>query len=516
MKSINVCISNPGTLSDYFTQADNAMIFKEGGISFSDSDPIDLAIEGPLDNEDIKFFRRLCGGGESLREEHKRYVETLDLSGATFVAGNGCFFTTRGDFHTARYAAQPRIVTGFMFAKLEIKKVVLPRDIITIESNAFFHSTIPTILFPETIQLLEQESLCKCRIETLSINAETILQKSFNFCRRLREIRIGEKVKHINGAFGYNQGLMKIEVAPGNKSFKMQDKCLLNSEGTQFLLYAQETGQTKLIIPEGIERVCGGAIQGEASLTEIALPASLRYIGANAFSMTLIEELHIPAEVISISGSAFPESLRRLYFHSAVPPEIKNEKYYSLTAIYVPRGCTEPFKQVFKKHADIIREADYDAQARKPRKEVKNRAFYRELVRELREMTPIEITRQTHVFEQGRFEGKEFLSVWKKDLYYVKWALRVGAIVDISDDVFAYLLKHYPVKRPAINNLMALLTVCKVKRAQKAEEEEELKKEWLNYIEEQRRYEDERYNIELANKLFNEMMDDYEAWGNLD
>ena len=194
----------------------------------------------------------------------------------------------------------------------------------------------------------------------------------------------------------------------------------------------------------------------------------------------------------------------------------KNEKYYSLTAIYVPKGCTEPFKQVFKKHADIIREADYDAQARKPRKEVKNRAFYRELVRELREMTPIEITRQTHVFEQGRFEGEEFLSVWKKNLYYVKWALRVGAIVNISDDVFAYLLKHYPVKRPAINNLMALLTVCKVKRAQKAEEEEELKKEWLNYIEEQRRYEDERYNIELANKLFNEMMDDYEAWGNLD
>ena len=516
MKTIKVCIANPGTLSEYFSQTDNVIMFKEKGISFSDNDPIELAIEGPLTNDDIKFFRKLCGGGESLGEGHKRYVEILDLSRATFIDGNGYYFTTRNDFHIAHSKTQPQVVTSFMFAKLNIQKVILPHDIVTIERNAFFRSSIPTIIFPETIQLLEQEALYGCEIETLSINAETILQKSLSHCHRLSEITIGEKVKHINGAFGYNQKLMNIEVAPGNNYFKMQDQCLLNSGETQFLLYAQEAGRTQLIIPEGIERVCGGAIQGEASLTEIVLPESLRYIGADAFSMSNIEELHIPAEVISISDRAFPRSLSCLYFHSAVPPEIKNEKYYPLTAIYVPKGCAEPFKQKFKWHADIIQEASYDAQVRKPRKEVKNRAFYRQLARELKEMTPIEITHHTHVLEQGRFEGEEFLTIWKKNLYYIKWMLRFGAIVDISNDVFAYLLKHYPAKRPAINNLKALLTVCKVKRAQKAEEEEELRREFLNYMEEERRYKDEQDEIELAKKLFEDMMNEYEAWGNID
>lgn len=516
MRAIKLCISNPGTLSEHFILTDDILTFKRDGISFSNSNLIELIIEGPLDSEDVKFFRRLCGGGEVLSKKYKIYIDTLDLSKTTFVADNNSYFTTRNDFHTADHKTKPQTVTSFMFTNLNIQKVILPDDIITIERNAFYHSFIPTIIFPKTIQLLQQESLYGCKIETLSINAETILQKSFSFCSCLSEIKIGERVKHIHGAFVSNRKLRKIEIEAGNEYLKMQNNFLVNSDGTQFILYAQEKEQTKLIIPDGIERVCGGAIQGESFLTEIVLPNSLRYIGANAFSRTNIEELHIPAEVISISDGAFPKSLNRLFFYSAVPPKIQSVKYYSLTAIYVPKGYIEQYKQEFKSHIDIILEANYEVQARKPRKEVKNRAFYKKLVNEIKEMSPIEITHHTNVFKQGRFEDEEFLFIWKKNLYYIKWMLRLNAIIDISNDVFAYLLNHYPAKRPAINNLKALLTVCKVKRARKAEEEELAKKELREYIAEQRRYKEEQDEIELANKLFEEMLNEYEAWGNID
>ena len=63
---------------------------------------------------------------------------------------------------------------------------------------------------------------------------------------------------------------------------------------------------------------------------------------------------------------------------------------------------------------------------------------------------------------------------------------------------------------------MALLTVCKVKRAQKAEEIEYERAQLREYIAEQRRYKEDMDEIELDNKLFEDMMNEYEAWGNLD
>ena len=515
MELIKVCISNSGTLSSNFTITGNIATYKKENISFSDSNPIELIITGPLNGNDVKFIRNLCGGGESIKKTSNRFVEILDLSNATFVLGGSNYFITHNDFHTAYHNTKPCTITSFMFAKLNLKKIILPYDITTIESNAFFRSTIQTITFPDGIQLLQQESLCNCGIETLTINADTILQKSFELCTELSNIRIGKNVKHINGAFSCNKKLRSVEIDAENKHFKMQDNCLLNSVGTQFVLYAQEVGQTKLIIPEGVERVCGGAIQGENILTEIILPKSLRYIGKRAFIRTNIEDLHIPTEVLSISNDAFPRTIKRLYFHSSTPPEI-NIDFYSFDAIYVPKRCIEQYKQKIKRHTNVIQEADYDAQARVPRKEVKNRAFYKKLVSEIKGMNPIEITHQSNIIGQGRFEGEQFLSIWKDNLYYIKWMLRLGSITDITNNVFTFLLERYSVKRKAINNLKALLTVCKVKRAKKLEEEAEFRRELIEYLEEQRRYKEELDEIELANKLFEDMMNEYEAWGNID
>lgn len=520
MATIKICISKPGTLSEFFIQTDDIITYKSNGLSFSESNPIELIIEGQLNSEDVKFFHKLCSIGKSVSETHKQCIKILDLSKATFIADDNSYFTTNDYYnHQAYYKTKPFTVTSYMFAYFNVQEVVLPYDIVAIESNAFFRSSIKSIIFPETIRLLHPESLAKCQIETLSINAETINQKSFSCCTYLREIKIGKNVKHINGAFDNNKSLIKVELAADNEYFKIQDNCLLNTKGNQFVLFAQYQNLSKLIIPDGVERICGGAIQGEVHLTEIVLPTSLRYIGAHAFIRTNIEELHIPAEVISISGGAFPRTLNCLYFYSENPPKIQDARdliYYKLTTIYVPKNCVDRYKQEFKWLADIIVEANYDAQVRITSKEVKNRAFYKELVREIKEIAPIEITHHTNILKQGRFEGEEFLSIWKKNLYYIKWMLRLGAIVNISNDVFGYLLKYYPVKRRAINNLMALLTVCKVKRAQKAEEIEYEKAQLREYIAEQKRYKEELDEIELANKLFEDMMNEYEAWGNID
>lgn len=151
-----------------------------------------------------------------------------------------------------------------------------------------------------------------------------------------------------------------------------------------------------------------------------------------------------------------------------------------------------------------------------PKKEVKNRAFYKKLVSEIKEMPTIEIIHHNDNLPHGRFAGERFINVWRSNLYYIKWMIRLGAITLITDEVFIYLMTNYPMKRPAINNLKGLLTVSQIKRVRKAEEEKRLKAEYFEFMAQQERDRIEEDCIKEANRLFEEMMSEYEAWGNLD
>lgn len=184
--------------------------------------------------------------------------------------------------------------------------------------------------------------------------------------------------------------------------------------------------------------------------------------------------------------------------------------------IFIPKGCMKSYLEKFERYKIFVQEADYEPQDRTPKKEVKNRAFYKKLTSEIREMYAIEIAHHYDVFPQGRFAGERFINVWKSNLYYIKWMIRIGAITHITDEVFDYLLFNYPNKRPAINNLKGLQTISQIKRARKAEEEKLLKEEYLKFIAEQEQYRSEQEGIEDANRQFEEMMNEYEAWGNLD
>ncbi|WP_165157855.1 leucine-rich repeat domain-containing protein [Parabacteroides sp. ZJ-118] len=525
MKIVKIENSVPGNLSCYFKE--NGAIITAGNITFSEEDPIELEIEGCLNSKDVKYFRLLCGGTCDFgRNRLKGKIKILNLAEATFVSDKDWYFTAQSEYgYTAYYTTVPQTITSYMFAKLEkLEKIILPSDIMTIERNAFYNCSAREIILPDSIQLLEEESFERCAIETVYVNAIKIKQKCFSGCSQLKEITFGEKVKHINGAFDYNISLQRIELASSNKNLRMLDYGVVNSKGTQFMLYVQRVGCTELVVPENIERICGGAFQGVKILTNIILPDSLQYIGRRAFFQTQIEEIHIPLEVKSISSNAFPSTLKRIYFHSAIPPEMKNAYMFGKEiSIYVPKDCIEQYKKVFEYYIDSVQEADYEAQVRKPKKEVKNKAFYRTLVNEIRELSAMEIAHYSISFTQGRFSGESFLNVWKSNLYYIKWMVRLGKITNIANEVFTYLLNHYPLKRTAINNLKAFLAISQIKRARRKaeeenrikEEEERIKEEYFEYLEEQA-WRQEEEDIKEANRQFEDMMNEYDAWWNID
>lgn len=523
METIKIKTLHSGVLHTYFKIEDKTI--RCGNIVLSKEEPVELQIEGRINSSDIIFLRGLCGGEIGFSRRKSGYVKVLNLENIVFDFDNTPYFKTRSDYRTgAAYGTKSETITSYMFAALSgIEEIILPLDIKTIEKRAFYDCSARVVVIPNCTQTLEANAFERSRIESIRVNAITIKNGCFESCYHLKNIAFGKDVKYINGAFDFHSELESVEISPENKNFRIADGCVLNAKGTHLVLYVQHESIMRLVVPDGVERICGAAFQGKQILKEIALPDSLQYIGSGAFGCTSIEKIHIPSNVTIISGQFLPRTTESIYFHSPTPPELKGESIFTRQVlfnpdfvIFVPKGCMKPYQEKFEKYKECVCEADYEPQDRTQKKEVKNRAFYKKLVSEIREIPTIEIAHYYDVFPQGRFAGEQFINVWKSNLYYVKWMIRLGVITNITDEMFDYLLVNYPMKRPAINNLKGLLTITQIKRARKAEDEERLKSEYIKFIAEQEQYRMEEDDIKEANRQFEEMMNEYEAWGNID
>ena len=525
METLKIKVLNPGTISEHFVFDLDKDTVKYGELSFSQDDPLHLIIEGDLDGDDVAFIRKLCGASDFYyRGRVLCFVQVLDLRDASFVYGGRSYFTTKSDYKgLTYYDTYPRTVSSYMFAFISgLHEIFLPKDTLRIDKLAFYRCSAKCVHIPETVKVLDINSFEGSGIETVRVNAAKIKSDSFKFCYNMKELYIGPDVEHINGAFENNINLASIELSPDNSHFVQQGKKMMNSDATHLVLYVQSEEETSLVIPEGVKRLCGGAIQGKPSLVNVELPQTLTYIGSNSLMLTLIEEIHIPANVTMISGVVFPRTLKHIYFHSQTPPKFKGQPFTSSKAtfrFYVPKGCGEVYKKEFKMYADYIEETEIEGEVQvetKSTKPVKNRAFYTELKHEIRELAKINITDIGMTLSGGRFCGQTVYSVWKSNLFYIKWMVKLGIITDISDEVFQYLLKKHRMKHHAINNLKALLTVSQIKNAQKEEEQQRIKQEYEEFLAEQNSYRFNNDELIQAMKDFEDLMNDYDAWFNID
>lgn len=89
-----------------------------------------------------------------------------------------------------------------------IKHIVIPESVLTIEGAAFRESGLTEIVIPNTVQTLDGSAFYKCsEIETahISDNIKKIESNAFEYCGKLHTIYIGKSVTNIgNGAFLYD------------------------------------------------------------------------------------------------------------------------------------------------------------------------------------------------------------------------------------------------------------------------------------------------------------------------
>ncbi|MGM9733441.1 MAG: leucine-rich repeat domain-containing protein [Prevotella sp.] len=228
--------------------------------------------------------------------------------------------------------------------KWAITKVILPQNLKTINSYAFYSSGITEITFPETLETIGYESFENCDALTSVVlpNSVTSLgNECFYGCNNLREVTLSECLKSIpyyafsycdireltlpssittlgSVSFGYNTKLAKINFSEnlqiiGSEAFYNCDslKSVVMPESVRTIYSEAFSGCDKLenlVLNEGLERIEGAAFGNCDLLTEVAIPSSVTYCSSAFSSCDGLKNLRVLAIIPPTTGGKCPMS----------------------------------------------------------------------------------------------------------------------------------------------------------------------------------------------------------------
>ncbi len=428
---------------------------------------INLTISGHIASRDIVAIRKLAGGATQFRNFNKvQLIHDLDLTDAIIVYSEDVYFetystlTSDGYYHTVEGA-----ITPFMFTDLkDINKIILPKTINRICRNAFFKCEVKEVIF-HTIEEIEELAFSHSTIETIEIDSKKVGSRIFESCYKLRNVHFGSNIESMRAPFGnQNKSIEKITLDASNDNFIIEGDSLYNAKKTRLIAHIQKNGEVEYTVPDGILYISSGALVGSPILTKINLPQGLKQIGRWVFANSLIEEVHFPSSITSMSESSLCGGLKDAYFYSSISPRATKSlivdstngcSLKSMCKIHIPHGCFPSYKEGF---GSSIIEESYEPigeMANPNIKEVKNRAFYDNLCAEIDKMDFNHIYDLNTQLMGGRYNGWEFENIWERDLAYIKWMIKRGKI-DFENSIFDKLISRHIVKKKTINNLREL------------------------------------------------------------
>lgn len=191
--------------------------------------------------------------------------------------------------HISRYKTVDDIVysadmkTLILCPQGKTGEVIIPDGVVRIRHKAFSYANIKKVIFPDTMQSIENEA--------------------FYGCAELEEIDFGHGITRIgkNGNQSIFSGcaLKKITFPPQIK-------------GIGISAFSSCCELEEVIFNEGLETIQRGAFRGCPRLTEIHLPTSIKKVGPEAF---LCEVLREGIQDINVNMSTIPEDFGRAFIH---------------------------------------------------------------------------------------------------------------------------------------------------------------------------------------------------------
>lgn len=178
------------------------------------------------------------------------------------------------------------------------------------EVSGLTRTDIETLTLSDGVRTVAVNALEYCSSltsVTMGEGVRTVEVRAFGFCTALCELSLGKNVevigihafwgcKALAGTFyipagvsslAYDAftgaGMSAFDVASDNTAYASLDGNLYTKDGKILIKYAPAQTQTRFVIPNGVERICQGALSASA-LTEIVVPESVSFIDTNAFT----------------------------------------------------------------------------------------------------------------------------------------------------------------------------------------------------------------------------------------
>ena len=178
----------------------------------------------------------------------------------------------------------------------------------TICTGAFEETKLTSVVLPETVTVIEDyafRSMRGLKEITLPDSLTSIGSQAF-IGTGLASIKLPAGLTSISfGVFSWCSKLKSIEVDPANTVFEMQGNSLINKQDND-LVFHLDSDKGTYEIPEGIEKIHGGAFQDSSAMKELIMPDSVKEIGDSAFSSSSgLANVRLSRNLASIDGYAF-------------------------------------------------------------------------------------------------------------------------------------------------------------------------------------------------------------------
>ncbi len=356
-----------------------------------------LRIEGPMNNDDFKYVKKLCDRSRCVDGRDKSVDNYIDLElGRARIISAG----TRGLLGSS---GQRDVLDNALAYCSHLRTIVLPERLKRIGNGALSGcSQLEEVIMPNGVRSLGSSAFSGCyRLEyiTLTEGIESIGDECFSGCEKLHNVTIPRSVTEIgdrafkgtglqrvalpyglltlgSAAFestplieldipastqitdnylGYMSKLQDITVENGSRYYTCEEGVLYDNTGRVLLLYpAGRTGAC--MVPDGVEGIASRAFMG-SQIEDIDIPESVTAIGESAFEKcSHLQRIDLPG-VTTLGKAAFKYcgalNAFNLNRDIAVIPQECFEECKQLTKVNLPSSVNTIAMRAFKNCPNI-------------------------------------------------------------------------------------------------------------------------------------------------------------------
>lgn len=210
--------------------------------------------------------------------------------------------------YTALNYNSASINPGGAFSETKLTTVNLGNNVKAIPNNMFYGCTdLKTVTLPDSVTKIGSEAFAKCTsLEnvTMSDNITEIGEKVFDGCAKLTEITIPKNVTKLDTTV-FTSNLTTVYYNAENCTFTGLSQYF--AKDTYYTPF-HRTNIKNVIIGDTVKRIPNYFFCDADFIDNIVLPDSVTEIGKDAFRLSTVKSISLPANLIVIEDGAFSET----------------------------------------------------------------------------------------------------------------------------------------------------------------------------------------------------------------